>query len=401
MRQTTHYHAPKKIKIMTEQDKKMMAQALAAVLEEFTGFFFRGPKANYDAAVTHLDKLYFATDTGEILFNGKAYVGNGVKDVTNAIGTGTLEGQVVLRITMQDGTTKDLGLEALLLESGLLQYKNTISSDIAMVDGVGGIPAGTTAGDLKGKTFSQLFEELLFPTVNPTFVAPTASLSLKSTATTPTIQEVGTTGASVPTEESFNTSFNKGQIKIGNTKQADRAGALNAENSFIYINGDTSDKEFPTEIPEGSITYKYRAAYAQGPQPKDSKGNNYGSPLPAGTVDSAAVTVNGVYPYFANKGDINTFVKLPLQTSNVISGLVLPAEAGGKKHAFKLPAKYTLTKVELLNTLSGNYEEYAITNFARTTESIQVQGKQVQYAVYTRNDSGNNGSVTMKITFTK
>lgn len=378
-----------------------MTQALAAVLAEFEGFFFRGAKANYDAAVTHKDKLYFATDTGEILMNGKAYVGGGVKDANLATGTGTLEGQTILRLTMQDGTTKDMGLEAALLESGLLQYKNTISSDIAMVDGVGGIPAGTTAGDLKGKTFSQLFEELLFPTVNPTFVAPTASLSLKSTSTTPTIQEVGTTGASVPTEESFNTSFNKGQIKIGNTKQADRAGALNAENSFIYINGDTSDKEFPTEIPEGSITYKYRAAYAQGPQPKDSKGNNYGSPLPAGTVDSAAVTVNGVYPYFANKGDINTFVKLPLQTSNVISGLVLPAEAGGKKHAFKLPAKYTLTKVELLNTLSGKYEAYDISNFARTTENIQVQGKQVQYAVYTRNDSGNNGSVTMNITFTK
>ena len=385
---------------MTKQDK-MMTQALAAVLAEFEGFFFRGAKANYDAAVTHKDKLYFATDTGEILMNGKAYVGGGVKDANLATGTGTLEGQTILRLTMQDGTTKDMGLEAALLESGLLQYKNTISSDIAMVDGVGGIPAGTTAGDLKGKTFSQLFEELLFPTVNPTFVAPTASLSLKSTSTTPTIQEVGTTGASVPTEESFNTSFNKGQIKIGNTKQADRAGALNAENSFIYINGDTSDKEFPTEIPEGSITYKYRAAYAQGPQPKDSKGNNYGSPLPAGTVDSAAVTVNGVYPYFANKGDINTFVKLPLQTSNVISGLVLPAEAGGKKHAFKLPAKYTLTKVELLNTLSGKYEAYDISNFARTTENIQVQGKQVQYAVYTRNDSGNNGSVTMNITFTK
>ena len=131
----------------------MMAQALAAVLAEFEGFFFRGAKANYDAAVTHKDKLYFATDTGEILMNGKAYVGGGVKDV--AIATGTLEGQTVLRLTMQDGTTKDMGLEAALLESGLLQYKNTISSDIAMVDGVGGIPAGTTAGDLKGKTFSQ------------------------------------------------------------------------------------------------------------------------------------------------------------------------------------------------------------------------------------------------------
>lgn len=389
---------------MTEQDKKMMTQALAAVLAEFEGFFFRGAKANYDAAVTHKDKLYFATDTGEILMNGKPYVGNGVKDAKLEIGgvETSFNGKVIMTLTMQNGTTKTLALEDMLWENGLLtMFVPTLDNSVATVDGIGGIPAGTTVGDLRGKDFGEILEELIFPTVNPTFVAPSAKLSLKSTSTTPTIQEVGTTDASVPTEASFNTSFDKGQIKIGNTKQADRAGALNAENSFIYINGDTSDKEFPTEIPEGSITYKYRAAYAQGPQPKDSKGNNYSTPLPAGTVDSAAVTVNGVYPYFANKGDINTFVKLPLQTSNVISGLVLPAEGGGKKHAFKLPAKYTLTKVELLNTLSGKYEAYDISNFTRTTENIQVQGKQVQYAVYTRNDSGNNGSVTMNITFTK
>lgn len=389
---------------MTEQDKKMMTQALAAVLAEFEGFFFRGAKANYDAAVTHKDKLYFATDTGEILMNGKPYVGNGVKDAKLEVGDKetSFNGKVIMTLTMQNGTTKTLALEDMLWENGLLtMFVPTLDNSVATVDDLGGIPAGTTVGELRGKQYGEILEELIFPTVNPTFVAPSAKLSLKSTSATPTIQEVGTTGASVPTEASFNTSFDKGQIKIGTTKQADRAGALNAENSFIYINGDTSDKEFPTEIPEGSITYKYRAAYAQGPQPKDSKGNNYGSPLPAGTVDSAAVTVNGVYPYFANKGDINTFVKLPLQTSNVISGLVLPAEGGGKKHAFKLPAKYTLTKVELLNTLSGKYEAYAISNFTRTTENIQVQGKQVQYAVYTRNDSGNNGSVTMNITFTK
>ena len=377
-----------------------MTQALAAVLAEFEGFFFRGPKTGYDAAVTHKDKLYFATDTGEILMNGKAYVGGGVKDVAIATGTGSLDGQTVLRLTMQDGTTKDLGIEAALLESGLLEYKNTISSEIAMVDGVGGIPAGTTAGDLAGKTFSELFEDLLFPTVNPTFVAPSAKLSLKSTTTTPTIQEVGTTGASVPTEASFNTSFDKGQIKIGSTKQADRAGALNAENSFIYINGDPSNKEFPTEIPEGSITYKYRAAYAQGPQPKDSKGNNYGSPRPAGTVDSGAVTVNGVYPYYGSTGADNALVKLALTTGTQVA-FDAPAETADGRHGFKLPAKYNVTKVEWYNVLGDNWIVLPLTNFTASTANETVQGKQVSYKTYRRNEAALSGATQFKVTFTK
>lgn len=35
--------------------------------------FYRGLKSNYDAATTHLDGLYFATDTEELLLNGQVY----------------------------------------------------------------------------------------------------------------------------------------------------------------------------------------------------------------------------------------------------------------------------------------------------------------------------------------
>lgn len=223
---------------------------------------------------------------------------------------------------------------------------------------------------------------------------------MKSTSTTPTIQEVGTTGASVPVGASFNTIYNPGAIKIAGVKKQNRGGDLKANESFIYINNAPASKEFPTEIPEGSIIYKYRAAYAQGPQPLDSKGNNYQAPLPAGTVDSAAVTINGVYPYFTNKDNNEAFAKLALTTSNTLSAVKFKAE-GPNKHTFKLPVKYTLTKVELLNTLSGKYENYGTDKFTKTTENIKVQGKQVEYAVYTRNDAGFNGESTFNITFNK
>lgn len=44
--------------------------------------FYRGLKARYDAASKHLDAIYFATDTKELLMNGVNYGGSGVTDVS-------------------------------------------------------------------------------------------------------------------------------------------------------------------------------------------------------------------------------------------------------------------------------------------------------------------------------
>ena len=355
------------------------------ILTEFTGILFSGLKASYKPAVDHLDKLYFTTDTHELLVNGTSYSG-GIKAVS-------IEG-TTLKITMIDGSSKTVDL------AEILKYKSALSDDIATVNALGGIPAGTTVAQLKNKTFSQLFDELIFPTVNPTFEGPTAFLILKNTSITPIIQEVGTTGDSVPVAASFNTGYNPGAIKIAGVKKQNRGGALDSSGSFIYINNTPTNRTFPIEIPEGDIRYKYRAAYQQGPQPLDSKGNNYQTPLPAGAVYSGTIIINGVYPYFTNKDNNETFAKLALTTSNTLSAVKFKAE-GPNKHTFKLPVKYTLTKVELLNTLSGKYENYGTDKFTKTTENIKVQGKQVEYAVYTRNDAGFNGESTFNITFSK
>ena len=75
------------------------------------------------------------------------------------------------------------------------------------------------------------------------------------------------------------------------------------------------------------------------------------------------------------------------------------AAEGPNKHTFKIPAKYTVTSIEVLNTLSGKYETYPISNFTVSEETIQVQGKNVAYKKYTRNDSGFNGATTFNIMF--
>lgn len=113
--------------------------------------------------------------------------------------------------------------------------------------------------------------------------------------------------------------------------------------------------------------------------------------------NSKTLNVTGVYPYYTNKDNITAFAKLGL-TTNKILDVTFVAETASNKHAFKIPAKFNVTKITLLNTLSGKYEDYSVSKFSVTTETINVQGTNVQYKVYTRND-GTNGSSSFKTTF--
>lgn len=113
--------------------------------------------------------------------------------------------------------------------------------------------------------------------------------------------------------------------------------------------------------------------------------------------NSKTLNVTGVYPYYTNKDNITAFAKLGLTTNKTLD-VTFVAETASNKHAFKIPAKFNVTKITLLNTLSGKYEDYSVSRFSVTTETINVQGTNVQYKVYTRND-GTNGSSSFKITF--
>lgn len=127
-------------------------------------------------------------------------------------------------------------------------------------------------------------------------------------------------------------------------------------------------------------------------EPKDTTTKT--STIPS---NSKTLNVTGVYPYYTNKDNITTFAKLGLTTNKTLD-VTFVAETASNKHVFKIPAKFNVTKITLLNTLSGKYEDYSVSRFSVTTETINVQGTDVQYKVYTRND-GTNGSSSFKITF--
>jgi hypothetical protein len=226
--------------------------------------FYKGDAAKYNPE-EHGEGIYFTNDTSEILHNNISY--SGKKDYTSSLEDKTLE------------TSYDIG----------------------------GIKKGTKVEDLEGKTYNDLFDEILFPTVYPTFVDVSASISLK-----PGKAATREIGSAAPKADDFATSYNPGSIILNGVKQADRGGAHDTDNSFIYYGNNADNRVLPTIVSEGNTSYKYRAAYAQGPQPIDSKKNDYDRFLDAGTVDSDAFNVNGTWPWYASTVTAGSLTKQSL-----------------------------------------------------------------------------------------
>lgn len=354
--------------------------------------FYRGLETNYNS-VTHADGIYFCTDSYKIMMNGDAYGGGENSSIGSdkTVQDVSLDG-TTLTVTYTDNTTEDIELSAL---GGV--YTSGISDDsLEMPNTVGGISSGTTVADLNGMTISAILDDLLFPTVYPTFTAPSASIAFSSYSST---QEVGVAG---PTSSNFTTSFNAGAITLNGVKQNDRAGSLIAESSFIYVNGDASNTTLPETVSEGSTTFRYRAAYEAGPQPVDNKGNNYGEPLAAGTVDSSTITLNGTYPWYATTVTAGTLTKQSLIAWNATAGnmtspqFVLQAHTSAAPQMFMLPRE--LSELQMLNTVSNSMEVISSSDWTVSTSNEDVNGVTHTYYTYTYTGA-DRGSVTLIVKF--
>lgn len=289
----------------------------------------------------------------------------------------------VIKRELTDGLTADI-------------YKSALGTSIQMPNTVGGIAAGTTVATLNGKKQNEIIDMLLFPEQQPQVVASSATILLSSGFINNEIMEVGMAAPVAGTN--FKTAFNQGYGRVAGQPDKKRAGALNSEASFIYYGGQESNKTLPTKVVLGTMQYNYHAAYAQGEQLVTSWGNKAAvqpNPLPAGTINSAAVYIYGTYPYFANGADastsngdgnmpsvpvLNNKLKLYKWTDTLIGAKFASEASSGTRLEFKFPSTKNVTKVEFYNTVSGKWEVFASANYAISDAgNIQVQGVPVAY----------------------
>ena len=297
-----------------------------------------------------------------------------------------------------------------------ISYTTDLPDSLVVPQTIGGINKGTKVSDLEGSTISQMFDNLLFPEVQPTIQAPSATIHFKDTFSSNGVYEVGTTA---PIAANFNTSFNRGTCTVVGQADKNRAGNLDSGNSFIYYGGNTSTKTLPAKVTLGTMQYNYYAAYAQGDTLVTSKGNKASvtpNPLPAGSVNSSNLTIFGTYPYYCNgqsasssSGDSNfptsatPDTKLPLYkwTDTLVGAKFASEAATGTRMQFMYSNRKKVTKVEFYNSISGKWETFDTSNYNAKSDikTYSVQGTNETYNILTTTGPL-SGSVQYRFTMT-
>lgn len=297
-----------------------------------------------------------------------------------------------------------------------MSYTTNLPDSLVVPQTIGGISKGTKVSDLEGSTLSQMFDNLLFPEVQPTVQAPSATIHFTNTFSSNGVYEVG---ATAPIAANFSTSFNRGTCTVVGQASKNRAGNLDSGNSFIYYGGSTSNKTLPAKVILGTMQYNYYAAYAQGDTLVTSKGNKASvtpNPLPAGSVNSGNLTIFGTYPYYCNgqsasssSGDSNfptsatPDTKLPLYrwTDTLVGAKFASEAATGTRMQFMYSNRKKVTKVEFYNSISGKWETFNTSNYNANsgTKTYSIQGTNETYNILTTTGPL-SGSVQYRFTMT-
>lgn len=247
--------------------------------------------------------------------------------------------------------------------------KNPITASIT----VGGINVGTTYG--AGTDMEQLWNELLDPTLYPTLTGPSATLSVSGTKL---IESGGTAN------RTFTLTLNRGSIDPAYGTSGYRSGSA----STYSINGGTagSTNTFAEIVSETNKTFQGTITYAAGEQPKDSKGHDYDLPLSAGSVNSNTITYEFVDALYANTANITSVAKLALVSKSAgVQQFNFPAQTIANPEEFHVPASWNVTAVEVLNTLSNQWEDCSGEFTTGTTTHVNAGGDSVNYVTYVDN----------------
>jgi hypothetical protein len=265
---------------------------------------------------------------------------------------------------------------------------DTLTSDL----NVGAITAGQVF-DI-GTTFQAFAEKLITKVFYPTFTLPSATL----TSNLASIVESGTTGITLTVN------LNKGLITGKSLNgiwqptlfQNNRSGDATKYTILGVDNGTTTAYTSANAvIIDGTNTFLATVDYDTGPQPVDSKNNNFNSPLVSGSI-SPSLTITGRRRAFyginnagLNSDNIRNLQNSLLNPSNG-SKFTINIPIGTTSVLFAYPA--SLRDVDYVEYVQGLGSDVK-TNFTKTTFDVEGLNSYTgtQYKVYRYAPTGIGG----------
>ena len=250
----------------------------------------------------------------------------------------------------------------------------SLESSLTASVSVGGISSGTSYET--GPSYETIFRDMLNPTQNPSFTSPSGTLSVPG-------DKLLETGATL--NATFTATFNRGSISPAYGTSGYRAGAA----SSYSFNGGTAGTENVWEdvvVDETNKTFSAVIEYDEGEQPKNNKGEDYSSPLPAGSVTTNTITYEFVDALWANTSSISSIAKLALVSKSAKQKeFNFPASTPATPEVFDVPASWTITSIEVYDDFTKEWqdcsEEFTITD----TTHDNAASAEVSYKRYSCN----------------
>ena len=260
------------------------------------------------------------------------------------------------------------------------------------------IAADTT---FSNQTFTEMMNQMLYPTLDPTLTAPSATLSISPPAT---YQEIGLT-----TGVTLTANFNRGSISPQYTStSAFRSGVPITYNfSGTGVTTVTTSSTGPVTATSagygiliGSNTWTNSVSFEAGVMPKDSNDNDFDPPgaLAAGTSATLSKSIIGVYPVFATTTNITTLTKQSLQsmaaggypTGGTIEVSIVNENffSPSNRQEVDIPDAWaTITGVETFDSIvgGGTWISTPLTDWTQSATSHVIQTVTVPYTKYKNN----------------
>lgn len=294
-------------------------------------------------------------------------------------------------------------------------YNTDIPDDVETLNALGDIPKNTKVKDLKGKTYAQLFNDILFPTDNNITAqgVGVGDFSINMYMSN-RIVELGSDIATILNGGKLNqgswSAYNNGLKVIG--EETSRKYKMTGPNN---VNIEDASLGIINEAIEGIRQYKNCGNYtynvtifhnAGTNNPKNNKGNyidlgahpTIADVMKAGYKQSS-ITVNVTLPCYVKKldGELHPTL-LQWSTSTMTLEHEFPPHTSNNKSEFQIPRK--MTAMQIYDANSGQWKVAEDINFwVMTKEEKTFNGVKHEYYNYIYNLNNDKDSVKIKISF--
>ena len=359
------------------------------------------PTATYNAGFTPPNNYTESTPTGAA---GDCWVelslgidGNPITNVQYGVPSA---GDLTITLT-HDGTGSGAAITfTVALPTGYDGIYDPVVGDATVVPtDVGGIDGGTTAGDLAGLSMNQMWDKLLFPTVNPTGSGAGVLLNDSYNLIEPelTVNMVLTTSANLGTLSNPAGSW-AGPV---NAAVIDDIGVGNMSQQVLSAPGsDIDDLTIAYITKLGINKFRLTGSFDQGPMPQDSTGADYPGVRFNAQDKTNTTEFEGVWPiYLGNAADGFDKRGLVSQSTNNISC----TQNYGEDYILNLRHRIAIPQamvqggditIELYHPTLGNSPSYPGSTWLKTSTTFDVHNdaQNVPYFLYTKqtNQGGAN-----------